>query len=202
MERKKGSRVETNRWGGSPLRLAPVALYSQLHLHLDPESMCRYGGKKGFLWMWMLTNGLYTETNWNCLFPPLQVMISRCTPDTVVMVTSSHQAVCSALKLLRLPKAIIPSSPVEMAWCAMMWPSVFYPVWYGLAWPPASLNSLTDREGNHINLWGEFEKCKHTGHITKIQMSSAPSVKLVASPSVMALFGVALASVKVELYPI
>lgn len=33
-------------------------------------------------------------------------------------------------------------------------------------------------------------------------MSSAPSVKLVASPSVMALFGVALASVKVELYPI
>lgn len=38
----------------------------------------------------------------------------------------------SSLLCTKARKAIIPSSPVEMAWCAMMWSSIFYPALYGL----------------------------------------------------------------------
>lgn len=102
------------------------------HLDLDSRSICQYGKTKKVplnvktnkwsiyrnklgLSFSSLTGYQFPWCSWHC-----------CHGDFL------YQAVCFVLKLLQWRKAIIPSSPVKMAWCAMMWSSFFHPALYGL----------------------------------------------------------------------
>lgn len=118
-KKRKWKRGE-NWWKNSLVPLPPVAQYSQLRTGWSwPGGKCVSAARrKGFLaresrqMIYMLK-----QTAIVFLLPLVPGLLLTLLPWWLPLSTS----LCSALKPLRWRKAIIPSSPMEVAWCAMQW---------------------------------------------------------------------------------
>lgn len=130
----------------------------QLRLYFNPGSMCQYSKTKRFLWMCRPMSGLYTETNWNCLFP-LCYRLSG--PPVLLTLLSWWLHLSGSLHGTKAPLVteshytIKPGGNGSVCNAVVSY-IVFILYYMGSLNLPASLKRLASGEDTHTALWCEF----------------------------------------------